>query len=493
MNIIVVIVDTLRYDYVGANGNNWIHTPNIDRLAAKSWVFDHCYSASYPTIPNRIDTLTGKYGGPFHPWRPLRFDTLTFPQVLDEAGYRTQLIHDTPHLINGGHNLDWPFQAWNFIRGGEVDRPWMDSLPVPSENWQHDSLFDFADKNLAKDSIYDSYFRANRRRKKEEDWNVAKLFLTVSKWLKDNVSSNDNFLLWVDSFDPHEPWEAPPRFIKMYDKTPGYDGRVDPRSFLIRNEKNLSEAVKSRLKVFYAAKVTWMDRWFGELLDTLDQTGLARNTAILFTADHGTNVGERSKFGKNHPVREQEAHIPMFIYLPEGGNGHSNIIVQPQDVFATIMGLAKLPIPDGLDSHNILALVREGKEGPRKLALSGISADNWKLNPEKILFTAFDSDWYLEFTAKPENSRLTQYGSLENVAAENPAIVARMRESALDEIKSRGTDPALMAWLRSNGESEFPEGCRFWDGWPGPAGYIPYFLKGKNMERIKKLWSKDKE
>ena len=167
MNIIVVVADTLRYDYVGANGNDWIHTPNIDKLAARSWVFDHCYSASYPTIPHRIDALTGKYGGPFHPWRPLPFDVLTFPQVLAQAGYRTQLINDTPHLINGGHNFDWPFHAWSFIRGAEVDRPWTDSLPVPSGNWQYDSLFDFADKNLKILSISHTFVQIEGARKKK--------------------------------------------------------------------------------------------------------------------------------------------------------------------------------------------------------------------------------------------------------------------------------------------------------------------------------------
>ena len=82
MNIILVIIDTLRYDYVGANGNDWIKTPNLDAMAARSWVFDRSYSASFPTIPYRTDVITGKYGAPFFPWRPLRWDHVTLPRVL---------------------------------------------------------------------------------------------------------------------------------------------------------------------------------------------------------------------------------------------------------------------------------------------------------------------------------------------------------------------------------------------------------------------------
>ena len=121
MNIIVVIIDTLRYDYVGANGNDWIKTPNLDALAARSWVFDQSYTASYPTIPHRTDAITGRYGGPFHAWKPLDCDVPTIPRVLGQHGYCTQLIHDTPHLVNGGHCFDFPFHCWTFVRGAEVD------------------------------------------------------------------------------------------------------------------------------------------------------------------------------------------------------------------------------------------------------------------------------------------------------------------------------------------------------------------------------------
>ena len=79
MNIALVVIDTLRYDYIGANGNTSIETPNIDRFAAKAWAFDRAFCASFPTIPYRTDVITGQYGGPFHlpilEWvsRPSRF------------------------------------------------------------------------------------------------------------------------------------------------------------------------------------------------------------------------------------------------------------------------------------------------------------------------------------------------------------------------------------------------------------------------------------
>ena len=235
MNIILVIIDTLRYDHIGAHGNDWIKTPHFDTLASRSWVFDRSFSASFPTIPHRTDVITGKYGSPLFPWRPLRWDHVTFPEILAENGYCTQLIHDTPHLVNGGHNFDYPFHAWTPVRGAEVDRPWIDCGEPMLENWDWDPLFDQFDRKSIGTRLIKTYCRANRHRKKDEDWNTARLFRTASRWLRDNAG-RDNFFLWVDCFDPHEPWDVPPEFAKLYVDSPGYDGRIDPRALVNANK-----------------------------------------------------------------------------------------------------------------------------------------------------------------------------------------------------------------------------------------------------------------
>ena len=476
MNIIIVVVDTLRYDYIGANGNRWIRTPNMDRLAAESLVFDFSFTASYPTIPHRTDAMTGCYGGPFHPWAPLRFDAVTLPETLAAAGYCTQLIHDTPHLVNGGHNFDWPFHAWTFVHGAEVDRPWIDDSTGWPDNWALDPLFDFAGDGTPWPDMVQTYARANRKRRAPEDWNCARLFLTACRWLRDNASRR-NFLLWVDCFDPHEPWDAPPEFMRIYDADPGYDGRIDPRSFAARNHEDISEGARERVAAGYAAKVSWVDHWLGRLLDTLDETRLADSTAVLLTADHGTNVGERHRFGKDYPVREQVGRTPFMVRVPDGESGRTDIIVQPQDIFATVTGLVGLPAPADVPSHDVLALARQGGEGPRRVALAGMRADHWQGDAQKILFTAFDREWCLEAAARPERSRLTRLGSLEDVSADHPSVRAELHAGALDEIERRGTDPALMRWLRSGGEADWPTECRFWDGYPGPPGFVPYFQR----------------
>lgn len=479
MNIIFIMVDTLRYDAIGANGNRFIRTPNMDRLAAESLCFDRAFCASFPTIPCRNDIMTGQYGGPFHPWKPLPFDVQTLPGSLAEAGYATQLIHDTPHLVNGGHNFDWPFHAWTFIRGAEVDRPWITDSDAWPPNWRRDPLFEC----LGEEGFYTlhtrSYAPANQHRHAHEDWNCHQLFSAAASFLTDNAKRN-NFFLWIDSFDPHEPWDAPPEFMIQYNDTPGFDGCVDPRSlFWQRNDPRLSDEARALMAAQYPAKVAWMDHCLGLLLDALDATGLTDRTAVILTGDHGTNVGERGMLGKGAPVREQEGHVPLFIRLPGGTQQRNNILVQPQDFYPTIMALAGQPIPDGLDGEDVVAAAKGDRDGKRQIALAGPAVNSWKNKEENggspILFSAFTSEWTLEVAAQPENCRLSKLGSLDYVEHKHPGIVKELHAAALDEIQRRGLDPKLMAWLKNGGDEPLPEDCRFWDGWPGYPGFHPYF------------------
>ncbi len=473
MNFVIVIVDTLRYDHIAAHGTDWLQTPNMDRLAAESWDFHNAWSASYPTIPHRTDALTGQYGAPFHKWAPLRHDRITLPNWLHEqAGYATQLIHDTPHLVNGGHNFDWPFNAWMQIRGAEVDRPWIDDSRDWPPNFARDPLFDFVEREAQTLKLFPTYVRANRLRESHADWNCARLFTTAASWLRDNAS-RDHFLLWVDCFDPHEPWDVPPEFATLYDDDPDWDGRIDPRAFLVRDTCGAPEEACSRVSALYSAKASWVDHWLGRLLEALDETGLADNTALLLTADHGTALNERGRFGKTAPVQEQEGHVPFLVRLPGGEGGDSDIVVQPQDIFATITDLAGIELPEGVESFNVVDDAQSGP-GNREVAASATAATpHWPEQP--ILFSVFDGQWCLEYALRSEDTRLCRMGSVEDVADDHPDVVRCLRAAGLDEIERRGIDDDLLDWLRGEGSCDFPEDAIFWDGYPGPEGYTPYF------------------
>ena len=270
-------------------------------------------------------------------------------------------------------------------------------------NWATDSRFDFVEESRHSRRLVTTYARANRHRSQPTEWNCAKLFLRASEFVREN-RTRQNFVLWVDCFDPHEPWDSPPDFVRRYDRTPGYDGRLDPRSFAFDRQGAMPEAAAAHLRAQFAAKVAWVDHWLGQFLGTLEAEGMLDTTAILLTADHGTNVGERGRFGKSMPVREHEARTPLFIRAPGLAPGRSDIIVQPQDIYATVMALLGQPAPTHLDSHDVIAAAQRGDGGARQLALAGGRADHWRGKRETTLFSAFTRDWCLELAANPAHN-----------------------------------------------------------------------------------------
>jgi arylsulfatase A-like enzyme len=486
MNIVFIIIDTLRYDFISANNNPDVKTPNFDRLAAKSWNFDNVFCGSYPTIPHRTDVMTGEYGAPFHSWRPLSFEWHTLPRALADAGYCTQLIHDTPHLTNGGHAFDFPFHSWKIVHGAEVDRPLIDDAKDLPENWKFDSLFDSVNKEHDFIPLYkNTYLSANRNRKKPEDWNTAKLFIEASDFLSRN-KNRDNFFLWIDSFDPHEPWDAPPEFMKMYDKTPGYDGTIDPRAFSLKETEKLDEKIINRVKAAFAAKVSHLDKWFGLFLDRLEETGLSKNTAVVLTADHGTQLDEFGRFCKNFLyIREPVAHVPLLISVPDGGKGRCGAFVQPQDIFPTILSIAGAKPPENLPGFDAYSAAQNGETGTREFALSGFSPNaikpsefaTWPINMETSICTLFTKDCYFEFNPQPEKCKIWHYGSQEEKTGENQSKVDELYPVVMKELELRGTHPALMEWLRSQGKSEFPKDIKYAHGWPPPPGFACYYKR----------------
>jgi arylsulfatase A-like enzyme len=489
MNVVVLVIDTLRYDHVAPEGIDDVETPNLDRFADRSIWFSRAFTSSFPTIPARQDMLLGRGATPFHDWSPLDCGGSTLPGVLADAGYVTQLIHDTPHLVNGGHRFDYPFHAWTPIRGAECDRPWIASEPEFPDNWAFDDRFDGygmerdpeAVWNGDKDTIR-NYAYAHRDRTDHEDWNVARLFETGAEFLEDNAD-RENFFLWMDCFDPHEPWDAPPEYVQKYDE-PGRDGRIDPRSFHgdVYNDDDLSEAGREHKTAQYRAKLTFMDRWFGTFLDALDRTGLAENTAVLVLGDHGTNLDDdpnpgRRNFGKAAPPAQNEAHVPMMLHVPGEGSGRCETPVRLTDVFGTVAARAEADVPGGATTNDLLRVAKDPEYRPHAVVPTGKHVDSWAgKDPDDLLAFAYDDEWGLGLAPDPEACVLRRIGEREDVSGSHPDTVARLRRDAIDELDRLGLDDRIVAWLRSGGDGAFPEEYEGQGGY-GPDWFSPYFSR----------------
>jgi arylsulfatase A-like enzyme len=401
MNIIVIVSDTFRYDHLGANGNAWIKTPELDAFARSAVSFDRCYVSSFPTIPTRTDWFTGRYGFPFHGWRPLDPGATILAGELANRGYVNQLIADSPHLMSGTNNFQRGFHGFDWIRGQEGDTPltWMNHpireiVPL-AKTRQRPMPFGAP--------LANKHAWQNRWWEGEEDTFAARTCRTACRWLEQNYKAEKLFL-WVDCFDVHEPWDPPHYLVDLY-ADPAYDG-PPMRHPNYGPASDYTEAELANLRAHYAGEVTLVSKHIGRLLRMVEDTGLLERTAIFFMADHGMYLGEHNRTGKSNisdhdtrgswPLYEEVSHIPLLVHAPGAAAGtRVEVLVQPPDIMPTILELTGTPAPEGMHGHSLVPLLNgTAQNWPRQIAVSGFDLPRGK-GPNGPKVTVTDGEWTL--------------------------------------------------------------------------------------------------
>ncbi|MBD3351528.1 MAG: sulfatase-like hydrolase/transferase [Candidatus Lokiarchaeota archaeon] len=341
MNFIIIISDTLRRDHLSAYGNDWIHTENIQRFADKSLVFDRAYSASFPTVPMRRDVFTGAFTAAYTPWAPLTEIEPVLQQVLGNSyDYLSMMVTDETHILENGFHFDRGFDGFEWIRGQEGDR-WKTS-PRTTQFACNES------KIRNPERLKRTHMRQRAHWRYERDTFPGRTSTRVCEWLEDNYKSTP-FYLYVDFFDPHEPWDPPQWYVDMYD--PDYDGQVIDYPKYTEWRKIMTERELKHTQALYAGEVTLLDRAVGKIFSKCEDLGLLENTMIILTTDHGFLLGEHGIIGKSLigykfrycPLFEEINHIPLIIYHPDGIKGRTDALVQPPDFFPTITDIIDKP------------------------------------------------------------------------------------------------------------------------------------------------------
>ncbi len=471
MNFILIVSDTFRRDHAGCYGNRWISTPHLDAFARSAQVFENAYSASFPTVPNRRDVMTGCFTAAYTGWAPLTEKETVISQVLSDAGYATAMVTDCPHILENGYCFDRGFQSWEWIRGQESDR-WK-THPRHTESPCDPKKIRGAAR------LAERHRRAVAARRYESDTFVAQTMTRACEWLEDNYRDGP-FFLYTDTFDPHEPWDAPPWYVERYN--PGYTGQVVDYPRYARVQGYLSPEELHHCRALYAAEVTLVDRWIGRLLQKISDLNLLDDTLVLFTTDHGFLLGEHGIIGKGIlpepgqlkyiPLYEEISHIPFIIHAPGGSAGRRTAVVQPQDIMPTLLELAHVPIPKSVNGRSFAGVVTGGADRHRDFAVSvpfigmetvfaTVWKDNWAamLRPAKRPAGAKRADKAIDGYAKTERSA-GPAGELlfdmaadprqeRNLARERPAVMAELRADLLRCFESARADKKLIeAWRK---------------------------------------------
>src|SRR5262249_20554180 len=209
-NVIVIVSDSMRRDALECYGGRWVRTPRLSAFAKTAVLCDKAFLSSFPTVPCRHDLLTGQYTFTFKPWSALGSRTVTLPEVLRSAGMYTALVADTPYPYFPENGYQRGFDHVHIVRGQERDPFARVALPV--------TLPCNAEKLRDGDWAVTQYLRnvAVARRKVEEDYFSARTLREAAAWL-DKSHRRQPFFLFVDTFDPHEPWDPPKSYVDLYD------------------------------------------------------------------------------------------------------------------------------------------------------------------------------------------------------------------------------------------------------------------------------------
>ena len=318
-NIVYLFADQMRAHALGCMGNDQIITPHLDKLAKKGLLFSNAISAQPVCTPYRAHLLTGRFGhttGVVHNDIRLPDNELLLPEVLKKSGYSTGYIgkwhlaghRDNP--VDETNRRGWDLWAVrNCSHNHMKPQYWLNDskTPVCVDGWEPDVQTDLAVE----------YIQQNK---------------------------NNTFALMVSYGPPHNPYNAPQKYVDLYkDKE-------------LTERPNCPEHDLERLKQYYAM-ITSLDDCVGRIVSALTQAGLMENTILCFSSDHGDMLGSQGHRLKQRPW-EESINVPFIMSYPEKIKpAKKDHLFSSVDVMPTLLGLSGCPIPKDVQGENLSQLL----------------------------------------------------------------------------------------------------------------------------------------
>ncbi|MEO3754575.1 sulfatase-like hydrolase/transferase [Streptomyces sp. B6B3] len=376
MNLLFLMTDQHRVDTLGCYGNAHVDTPNLDRLAATGTRFDRCYTPTAICTPARASLLTGQ--APFRHrllanqernvgyLEDLAEDAFTFPDALRQRDYQLGLVgkwHVGTHRTAASFGFEGPpLPGWH----NPVDHP--------------DYLAYLAERGLPPYRISDR-IRGTTPNGNPGNLLAARLHQPVEatfehylatraiEHLERYAATGRPFFLATHFFGPHLPYLLPDAYFDRYDpdlvELPAsiaetFDGKPQvQRNYSAHwTFDSMPLEVTRKLIAVYWGYVSLVDEQLGRILDRLDELGLAGDTAVFFTADHGEFTGAHRLHDKGPAMYEDIYRIPGIVRLPGAPPQVRQEFVNLMDCTATILELAGCDPAPAVDGRSLVPLLR---------------------------------------------------------------------------------------------------------------------------------------
>ncbi len=374
LNVLFIIADDLNCD-IGVYGSSDVFTPNIDKLASQGVLFENAH-VQYPLCgPSRVSLMTGLY-----------------PDQTKSKELRLYVRQTIPDVITLGQRFI--MEKYNSIRVGKVYH-YHNPRDIGTSGHDDHFTWDQTVNPYGRDKIEE--YKLN---KVKENFDGATL-----SWLESEGSDNEqtdgigadetiefldkfskskeNFFLAFGLYRPHIPFVAPKKYFDLYEK----DNMTVPsngdeflktisspaaKSLRARKEQiNLDNSTIKTVKEAYYSTTSFVDAQIGRVLDKLKETGLDKNTIVVFTSDHGYHLGEKGHWQKQS-LYDRATRVPLIISGPGilSNKRIKNSPVELVDLYKTLMDLTGISTPEFVQGHSLKNILTSNSKPIRKSALS---------------------------------------------------------------------------------------------------------------------------
>lgn len=437
-NVLFIAIDDLK-PMLGAYGDTTVHTPNMDRLAARGTVFlnNHCQQAVCG--PARASLLTGLYPDQIRAWgferqmRDAPFEVLTLPQHFKNQGYYTvgiSKIFDYRNVDPYRDSLSWSEPAF----------PLTEEELTPHYAEGYGPLMGYFYRSEMVKNKQDSLVQANPEIAARPEPYLHKVIKPATECLdvpddayKDGVFANravdylkqlskrdQPFFLAVGFERPHLPYTAPEKYWDLYERdeialAPFQEHARDDVDFAYTNSGSiksysdesgnfiykklgkggrLTEAEQRKLLHGYMASVSYIDAQVGKVLQAVEGLGLKENTIVVLWGDHGYHLYGHGMWGKSTNF-EQGTRSPMIISAPGIAPGRTPVATEFTDLFPTLCELSGVEVPPHLSGQTLVGLMKGNEQSVKGYAISQFQRD------EKMGYAIRDGRYrYVEWVAE---------------------------------------------------------------------------------------------
>ncbi|MEM6391215.1 MAG: sulfatase-like hydrolase/transferase [Planctomycetota bacterium] len=424
-NVLLIVTDQQRFDSLGCTGHPTVHTPHLDRLAQNGALFTRHFTANPVCMPSRASTLTGCYPSVHGVWTngvalpraeytpindqtqavlqnhwtdpaqtpPIPSHLLTLADAFAAAGHRTSAfgkLHVTPTMSDASLGFPESKQRWQAdpamadwhgpYYGFEHVELSLDHGPMVGGHYtawlekHHPEMAATVTRELSEaprpTPLGDLYVSSHTRQTHPTSWVADRVCDRIAQ----HAGADEPFLIWAGIPDPHHPFTPPRELAEAYEQHDTPQRAADPETMgdeprwvtHARGGADLIDAATSRRARQYTdAMVHLIDEAVGRMLDALDAAGLADDTVVVFTADHGDYLGDYGLIRKTiYPARVL-SHTPLIVRDPSGSlSGTIACPASNTDLLPTLAGLAGIDVPTGVQGEDLRRVVAEGRGLP---------------------------------------------------------------------------------------------------------------------------------